>query len=134
MARASTHDRRDSLTIGILLALVVAVTLCSPNLIRAQLPHAGSGIGISDVAAQLGVGLAGQTGGELAVGVSFTGAANDPAKLEALGIHGIHKGARITVVRIAEDKVLVEADELDPKPLRVTVRLKISADGTLARA
>ena len=133
MARASIHPRRDTLAIAILLAVVVAVIIGSPNPGPAQPPHLVHGIGISEVATQLGVGLAGGMSGELAVGVSFTGTANDPAKLEALGIHGIHKGARVTVVRISEDKIFVEADELDPKPLRVNIRLKISPDGTLGR-
>jgi hypothetical protein len=52
---------------AILIALIVAVTLCSPHLVRAQ-PF---GIGIDAVASQLGVGLAGDHSGELAVGVSL---------------------------------------------------------------
>ena len=129
MSRASTRDHRPTIRMAVLLALIVAVTLCSPHLIRAQRPA----IGIDTVASQLGVGLAGDHSGELTIGVSFTGVATDPARLEALGIHGAHKGARVTVIRIAEDKVLVEVDEMTPAPLRVSVRLRLGLDGTLSR-
>ena len=130
MARASTHDRRHSLWMTALLAVIIVVTLCTPHLVRSQ----QGGIAIDDVAAQLGIGLAGDHSGQLAIGVSFTGVATDPAKLEALGIHGAHKGARVTVLRIAEDKLLVEVDEMAPAPLRVSVRLKLTSDGRLTRA
>ena len=133
MARTSTHDHRAQITMAVLLAMIVAVTLCSPNLIRAQPPHVTPAISVTAVAEQLGVSLAGNQSGELVVGVSFTGTANDPAKLEALGIRGAHKGARVTVARIAQEVVLVEVDELDPKPLRLSVRLKLGADGSLSR-
>ncbi|NUO65042.1 MAG: hypothetical protein HOQ11_07235 [Gemmatimonadaceae bacterium] len=129
MSRASTRDRRQSLGMAVLIALIVVAALCSPHLIRAQPP----GIGIDAVASQLGVGLAGDHSGDFAVGVSFTGVATDPAKLEALGIHGAHKGARVTVIRIAQDRILVAVDEITPAPLSISVRLKLGLDGTLSR-
>jgi len=130
MPRASTNDRHSAALATLLLVVLVLATLCTPQLVRSQ----SSGIAIDEVAAQLGVGLAGDHSGQLFVGVSFTGVATDPAKLEALGIHGAHRGARVTVMRIAEDKLLVEVDEMSPAPLRVSVRLKMAADGTLSRA
>ena len=130
MPRASTHDRHSAALATLLLVVLILATLCTPQLVRSQ----PSGIAIDEVAAQLGVGLAGDHSGQLSIGVSFTGVATDPAKLEALGIHGAHKGARVTVMRIAEDKLLVEVDEMSPAPLRVSVRLKMAADGTLSRA
>ena len=85
---------------------------------------------VEGIANQLGVRLS--TGGndEFALGRSFTGVLSDPQKLATLGIKNMHVGARVTAMRIATDKVYVEADELEP-PSRASVKLMLDADGAL---
>ena len=73
-----------------------------------------------------------ESGGSLGIGSSFTGSLKDPAKLAAFGLAGFHVGARVTVLRTAPERVLVDVDEDEPEPLRKTARLRSDADGTLS--
>lgn len=91
-----------------------------------------AGVTLSGVAAQLGAKVVARDGDELPVGGSFSGTLADPAKLVALGVAGMHEGARVTVMRVAPDKLRIEVDELDPVPLTKKATLKIDATGKLA--
>ncbi len=85
---------------------------------------------IGSVAAQLGVKVMDRTDEEFALGVQFTGALEDTLKLATFGMKGFRVGARVTAARIAQDRVHIEADDVDP-PRREWVRVRIDANGTL---
>jgi hypothetical protein len=67
---------------------------------------------------------------ELELGHSFTASVVDGAKLVKYGIVGMHEGARVTVTRIAADKLRVEAEEMEPIEHKEIVTLLINGDGT----
>jgi hypothetical protein len=83
---------------------------------------------IANVAAQLGVKIIERGTEEFALGVQFSGSLEDTLKLPQFGLKGFHVGSRVTVARIAQDRVHIEADELDP-PRSVYVRVRIDATG-----
>ncbi|HEY9230040.1 MAG TPA: hypothetical protein VIP11_25535 [Gemmatimonadaceae bacterium] len=66
---------------------------------------------------------------ELGSTVTFTLA--DPAKLAKFTVRGMHEGARVTVTRVAPDRIRVEADEMEPVALSGKVTLKVNLDGTM---
>ena len=88
---------------------------------------------IGSVAEQLGVKVSSRADNEFGIGVQFTGSLEDPRKLEAVGIKGMNAGARVTAARLSQDRVHVEADELNP-PNRVVMRLRLDPDGKLTQA
>lgn len=87
---------------------------------------------IGRIAGQLGVHVAAYPDEDFTLGRSFTGTLQEPSKLAALGIPGMSVGARVVAARIAIDKVVVEADQLDP-PKRTSARLSLDGAGKLAR-
>jgi hypothetical protein len=116
-----------------LLSLVAALALATPNVIVAQnVRQQSSQVTRGDVADQLGAKLTSSQNEELAVGSSLTGTLVDPAKLTKFGISGMHEGARVSVMRVAPDKLRVEVDELEPTPQTKKATLKIDDKGRLA--
>ena len=119
------------------LALIVAVS----TLIAASPPRAAGAqdlrqqgmpaASVKAIAAQLGAKLQPRDGDELDVGHSFTATLETPEKLEGFGIKGMHAGARVTVARVAPDKIRIEADEMDPVPARGSTTVKLDGKGTL---
>lgn len=89
---------------------------------------------IAGMASQLGLKIVPSGESELSLGGSFTGLLEDPAKLESVGVHGMHEGARVCVIKVGPDRVRVEADELEPKPAKATVTLTITSKGELVPA
>lgn len=85
---------------------------------------------IANVAAQLGVKITDRESEEFVMGVQFTGTLTDTLKFTAFGLKGFAIGARVTVARIAQDRVHIEADELDP-PRREFVRVGIDTTGKI---
>lgn len=83
------------------------------------------------IAEQLGSKLQPREDDELRIGMSVTAVLESPEKLSGLGIKGMHAGARVTVARIAPDKILVEADEMAPVEASGKVTLKLDEKGTL---
>ena len=77
------------------------------------------------VVQQLGVKLSPSQPGELTTGASLTGSLIDPARLALLGIAEACPGARVTMMRVAEQRLVVEVDEIEPvtRTRRVTLRL-----------
>ena len=61
------------------------------------------------------------------------GSLEEPLKLSAMGVTGFGIGARVTVARIAQDRVHIEADELLPVRRTEVVRVRIDADGRLIK-
>lgn len=86
---------------------------------------------IAGIASQLGLKIVPSGESELSLGGSFTGLLEDPAKLESAGVHGMHEGARVTVIKVGPDRIRVEADELEPKPIKGTVTLTVTSKGEL---
>ena len=66
----------------------------------------------------------------LDLGATVTCSLTDPAKLAKHTIRGLHEGARVTVTRVAPDRIRVEADEMEPMPVSGKVTLKVNGDGT----
>jgi hypothetical protein len=83
------------------------------------------------IAEQLGAKLQPRSDDVQLVGTSFTAMLEQPEKLAALGLKTMHAGARVTVARVAPDKVRVEADEMDPAPATTTATLKLDPKGLL---
>jgi len=88
-------------------------------------------IATTDVATQLGLKSPPGQPRELAVGASATYTLVDPSKLAALGVTGVHAGARVTIIRIAADKLRMEVDEIEPVALTKKATLKIDQEGKL---
>jgi hypothetical protein len=84
------------------------------------------------VAQQLGVRLSPAQPEELSVGGSLTGTLSDPAKLALLGIADARAGARVTMMRVAEQRLVVEADEIEPVARTRRVTLRLHPDGRLS--
>ena len=88
---------------------------------------------VTGVAAQLGAKAQGVTDDEFQLGNSFTAVLEQPDKLAELGIQGMHAGARVTVARIAPDKVRVEVDEMEPVAHSGSVSLRLNVKGELSK-
>ena len=85
-----------------------------------------------DIAEQLGAKLAASLGEEFAPGSSITGTLKDAGKLVKFGITGMHEGARVSAMRVSQDKVRVEVDELEPVPQTKKATLKLDDKGRLS--
>jgi hypothetical protein len=81
------------------------------------------------IARQLGTTLAPNHDVEFLPGVSVTGALSDPSRLARYGFAGVQAGARVTTMRVAEDRIVVEVDESDPSPRTRRVMLRIDSSG-----
>src|SRR5262245_27554448 len=53
----------------------------------------------------------------LELGATITCSLTDPAKIAKFTLRGLHEGARVTVTRVAPDRIRVEADEMEPLPV-----------------
>lgn len=84
------------------------------------------------VAQQLGARLSPSQPGELTVGASLTGSLSDPERLALLGIAEARPGARVTMVRVAEQRLVVEVDEIEPVLRTRRVTLRLQGDGQLS--
>lgn len=83
------------------------------------------------VAEQLGITIdADSADVEFGIGSELTGILKEPARLATFGITGMHTGARVTVLRLSYDRVLIEASEPNP-PIRKSIKIRISANGGL---
>lgn len=120
---------------GRTLALVctaLAVTVSDSATAQQPAQQAGARLTFGSVADQLGITISEQSRGEpLNLGSNITGTLEDPGKLASLGIRGMHRGARVVVMRVAPDRVRVEADEVDPVPNRGAATLRVDAGGKL---
>lgn len=85
-----------------------------------------------DLAAQLGIKPSVQAPDELRLGATLNGMLEEPERLAALGLRGLHPGARVTAFRASPVKLIVEVDEVDPAPLSRRAILRIDERGRLA--
>jgi hypothetical protein len=121
-------------------AVCLGVLIWAPTLAGAQTVQTSNGdvtlqamsVQMSTVADQLGAKLNPGQRDELSLGVTLNGTLQDPEKIEKLGISGVHKGARVTAMRVAPQKVIVEVDEIEPAPLTRKATLRINGQGRLS--
>jgi hypothetical protein len=111
----------------VLLAPPATVAAQDSGQVRQQSRHTAT----EAIAAQLGAKLSPNQPEELPVGVSMTASLTDSARIASFGATGLHTGARVTVMRIAPDRIRVEIDEMDPVPLTKKLTLRIDAQGKL---
>lgn len=127
--RAHFHARALAILAG---SLAIASSPAGAN--AQPQPQGAPRVSVKAVAAQLGVRLGPRDDDDLNIGASFTASLDDPEKLAAFGIKGMHQGARVTVFRAGADKVRVEADEMEPVAARGAATLKVDAKGALTAA
>jgi hypothetical protein len=84
-----------------------------------------------DLAAQLGVKPSVHSPDELQLGATLNGMLEEPERLAAFGLKGLHPGARVTAFRASPVKVILEVDEVDPAPLSKRAVLRIDERGRL---
>lgn len=119
------------LALAICLTTIAAVRLGAQDTKQQGAP---ASVSAKALAEQLGSRLQPRPDDELNVGQSFTAMLEKPDKFTALGLKEMHAGARVTVARIAPDKVKIEADEMDPTPANTSVTLKLDSKGMLIAA
>lgn len=115
----------------------IGALLWAPRAIRAQSSSPGvvqqaMSVQSQSVAEQLGAKLNPQQRDELTMGVTLNASLQEPEKLARLGMSGLHKGARVTAMRVAPQKLIVEVDELDPVPVTRRATLRIDEQGRLS--
>src|SRR5262245_35384924 len=112
---------------------LAALALATPTLPRFTSAQATrqSEVAVKTITNALGLKASTSNAPEtLDLGASITCSLTDPVKLAKHAIRGLHEGARVTVTRIAPDRIRVEADEMEPMPASGKVTLKVNGDGT----
>jgi hypothetical protein len=113
------------------LAVAALLTLCAgfawPPAASATTAQPTIGV----VALQLGIKVPTRESDSFDLGASFTGLLEKPDKLAAFGIADMKEGARVVVARIGLDRVIVEADQLEPAR-SARVRLALDVMGRLS--
>jgi len=118
-----------------LLSLCIAAVAASPATVQAQSQQQGAvEISVKTMIDKLGLKPSGNVPDDFELGRSITLSLADPAKAAKYGIVGMHEGARVTMTRVAPDRVRVEADQMEPLPAKSTVTLKVAADGSMTQA
>lgn len=116
------------------LAIAACLTILALPVLRAQDTRqqgAPGFVSTKALAEQLGARPQPRDDDELHVGSSFTAVLESPEKLTALGLKEMHAGARVTVGRVAPDKVRVEVDEMSPVAASTAGTFKLDAKGML---
>src|SRR5689334_18341351 len=126
MTRLLSH--LATITLALCLTTIAASTVSAQETKQQGAP---AFVSAKALAEQLGAKLQPRFDDELNIGASFTAMLEQPDKLTALGLKPMHAGARITVARIAPDKVKIEADEMDPAPANASATLKLDSKGML---
>jgi hypothetical protein len=115
---------------GLLLCGVSLALIAPPTRVRTQQPDVPP-VPVPVVAEKLGVSPMPDAPRSLEWGKSATATVTDPKKLVPYGIKGIHEGARVTITCVGFYRVRVEADEVEPVPVRAVVTLKFDPDGSM---
>lgn len=90
---------------------------------------------ISTVAEQLGVKLEPRPlDDEFRIGLSVSGTLERQEKLERFGIKGMKNGARVTMSRVATDRVRIDADQFAPDLVSARADVKVDETGHLIAA
>jgi hypothetical protein len=128
MTRVLLHPR--AFLVAAWLTIVVASALAAQQDPKQQ-SAAPTTVSAKAIAEQLGAKLQPRDDDELRIGMSFTAVLESPDKLAELGLKGMHAGARVTVARVAPDKIRVEADEMTPVQASAAGTFKVDARGAL---
>jgi hypothetical protein len=123
-----SSTRRTARLLGV---AFMCATLATPALAQ-NVRQQSSQLTRNEVAEQLGAKVTSNQNEELGIGSSLTGTLVDPAKLVKFGISGMHEGARVSVMRVAPDKLRVEVDEMEPTPQTKKATIRIDDKGRLA--
>jgi hypothetical protein len=120
------------------LTLVACLTISAAPRVGAQQDPkqqsaAPATVSAKAIAEQLGAKLQPRDDDELRIGMSFTAVLESPEKLTEIGVKGMHAGARVTVARVAPDKIRVEADEMTPVQNSAAATFKVDAAGKLIK-
>jgi hypothetical protein len=115
---------------GLLLCGVSFALIALPARVRTQQPDVPP-VPVPAVAEKLGITPMPDAPRQLEWGKSATATVTDPKKLVPYGIKGIHEGARVTITCVGLYRVRVEADEIEPVPVRAVVTLKFDPDGSM---
>ena len=130
-----SHHTTRALVVVICIGFTVAAPCAAPAQSTASVRQQSSGqFTKDDIADQLGAKMGMSQGEEFTAGSSLTGMLKDPAKLAKLGISGMHEGARVSAMRVSQDKVRVEVDEMEPTPQTKKATLKLDDKGRLSVA
>jgi hypothetical protein len=113
-------------------ALVWAPPFLGAQSATPQVMQQSMSLQMRSVAQQLGAKLNPDHREELSLGVTLNGTLQEPEKLQKFGISGVHKGARVTAMRVAPQKLIVEVDEIEPEPLVRKATLKVDEQGRLS--
>lgn len=132
MTTTRPFARRIGLSTVCIGVRLVAPELAAGQATTTEVTQQSAAVQMRTVAQQLGTKLSVGQRDELALGVTLNGTLREPEKLERFGITGVHKGARVTAMRIAPQKVIVEVDEIDPAPLSRKATLRIDGQGRLS--
>jgi len=117
-----------SLITGAMFALLSAA---APRMTAAQATQLELGLSTKSITKTLGVKPMPGVPDDLAMGQTITCTLDEPDKLADHGVKGMHEGARVTITRVATDKIRVEADELEPVPAKHAATLRVAGDGEL---
>ena len=120
-----------------LTAVCLGLVLWAPRLARAQsattdVAQQAATVRSHGIADQLGTKLSPEQREELVLGVTLNGSLQEPEKLARFGITGVHRGARVTAMRISPEKLVVEVDEVEPAPTTKRATLRIDGRGRLS--
>lgn len=126
-----THLLYDSRTWMLVTCLTIASTPVTAQQDTKQQSAAPTMVSAKAIAEQLGARLQPREDDELRLGMSCTAVLESPDKLAQFGIKGMHSGARVTIARIAPDKIHVEADEIEPVEANGKATLKLDEKGAL---
>ena len=126
-----TRPALRSLSLAVCLTIVAIATAAAQDTKQQGGP---ASVSAKALAEQLGARLQPRDDDELHLGTSFTAVLDNPAKIVQLGLKEMHPGARVTVARVAPDKIRVEVDEMDPTPSSTAATLKMDANGKLLPA
>ncbi|HEU4721834.1 MAG TPA: hypothetical protein VFS59_10770 [Gemmatimonadaceae bacterium] len=132
MTTTRPFARRIGLSAVCLGVLLVAPDVAAGQASTTEVTQQSAGVQMRTVAQQLGTKLSVGQRDELTLGVTLNGTLQEPEKLEKFGITGVHKGARVTAMRIAPQKVIVEVDEIDPVPFSRKATLRVDDQGRLS--
>lgn len=120
---------------GLMLVVACAVAIGMPRVGTAQSGLGEPSVEVGAVLKKLGTKPATTNyPAELELGRTITASLVSPDKLAEHGIKGMHEGARVTVTRVAPDRIRVEADELEPVAAKGVVTLRVGIDGSLTEA
>ena len=99
---------------------------------RPRAAHSEIMMSISVVAEQVGVRLEPKPfDDEFRIGLSISGTLEHHEKLERFGVKGMKNGARVTMSRIAADRVRLDCDQLDAQPSNAKADIKVDESGHL---